>query len=234
MEGRALDRQIERGTLRTPHAAGVAGIIFAVLLAATLVLMYLGTPTGVDDVAVWLDDGARRTAVVVALQLVPFAGIAFLWFIGVIRSRIGDGEDRFLATVLLGSGLILVAMLFVSSAIAGGLYASLDASDGASASEVWEFGRRTTLLITTVYALRMAAVFMISTTTIAWKLGVIPRWLMALGYAFAVLLLLTSGAVRWVELLFPLWVLLLSIHLLRLPSAARAALTEPTDTGADA
>lgn len=35
------------------------------------------------------------------------AGIAFLWFIGVIRDRSGAHEDRFFATVFLGSGLRL-------------------------------------------------------------------------------------------------------------------------------
>ena len=58
---------------------------------------------------------SRPTGVAIAVNLVPFAGIAFLWFIGVIRDRIGQHEDRFFATVLLGSGLIFVAMLFVSA-----------------------------------------------------------------------------------------------------------------------
>jgi hypothetical protein len=39
--------------------------------------------------------------VAIGLNLIPFAGIAFLWFIGVIRDRIGAHEDRFFATVLL-------------------------------------------------------------------------------------------------------------------------------------
>jgi hypothetical protein len=212
-----LDERLEREALRTPRAAGIAGIVFAVLLATALVLLSIGTPPDPEDIPAWIEDGNRRTAVIVALQLVPFAGIAFLWFIGVIRSKVGEREDRFLASVLLGSGLLFVAMLFVSAAIAGGLYATVDTIAVSDAEDVWTFGRSTTRLITTVYALRMAAVFVISTTTLASKLGVIPRWLAAWGYVSAVLLLLTSGAVRWVELLFPLWVLLLSIHLLRVP-----------------
>ncbi len=55
----------------------------------------------------------------VSLNLVPFAGIAFLWFIGVLRDRIGEREDRFFATVFLGSGLLFVAMMFVAVAVAG-------------------------------------------------------------------------------------------------------------------
>jgi hypothetical protein len=67
----------------------------------------------------WLTDPDRRNAVRVALNLVPFAGIAFLWFVGVIRSRLGAQEDQFLATVLLGSGLLFVACLFGAAALVG-------------------------------------------------------------------------------------------------------------------
>jgi hypothetical protein len=60
---------------------------------------------------------------------VPFAGIAFLWFIGVIRDRLGDHEDRFFASVFLGSGLIFLATVFVAMAIAGALLAGASAGD---------------------------------------------------------------------------------------------------------
>jgi hypothetical protein len=75
--------------------------------------------------AAWELDPVRRASVVVALALIPYAGIAFLWIFGVVRTRIGDREDRFFATVFLGSGLLYVAMLFVSAALAGGLVAIL-------------------------------------------------------------------------------------------------------------
>ena len=50
-----------------------------------------------------------------ALNIIPFAGIAFLWFMGVLRDRFGQQEDRFFATVFLGSGLLFLAMLFAAS-----------------------------------------------------------------------------------------------------------------------
>ena len=51
-----------------------------------------------------------------AVSLIPFAGIAFLWFIGVIRTRLGDREDKLFATVFLGSRLLFVALLFLAGA----------------------------------------------------------------------------------------------------------------------
>jgi hypothetical protein len=137
-----------------------------------------------------------------------------LWFIGVIRDRIGAGEDRFFATVFLGSGLLMIAMLFTGGAIAGGLLLVADDSTGAPPTDMWSFGRRVTLTLLQVYAMRMAAVFTISTTTIAARLGLVPRWLAIFGAAAGVVLLLSAGYVPWLELIFPLWVFVLSMHIL--------------------
>jgi len=52
---------------------------------------------------------------------VPFAGIAFLSFIGILRDRLGQLEDRFFTTVFLGSGLLFAAMRFASGAVTGGI-----------------------------------------------------------------------------------------------------------------
>lgn len=60
----------------------------------------------------------------------------------------------------------------------------------------------------------MAGVFVISTTTIAFRTGILPRWLGIFGYASALVLLVNSGRLHWVNLVFPLWALVLSIHIL--------------------
>ena len=112
---------LTRQAIRTPRAAAIAGIAFSVLLTAAFVLMRLAVPRDPEDAGTWLTDGGKRDLVIVALNLLPFAGIAFLWFIGVVRDRIGDSEDRFFATVFLGSGLLFIAMLFATGAVAGGL-----------------------------------------------------------------------------------------------------------------
>ena len=200
-----------RQAIRTPRAAAVAGIAFSVLLTSALVLIRLAVPSDPDDAGTWLADGAKRDAVVLALNLLPFAGLAFLWFIGVVRDRIGEGEDRFFATVFLGSGLLFIAMLFATGAIAGGLM--LTGEDGPDA-DVWSFGRRVTYTLLTVYAMRMAAVFAISTTTIAARLGLAPRWLTLLGLGTGGVLLLSAGIIPWLELIFPAWVFVFSVNIL--------------------
>ena len=107
-----------RDRIRTPRAAAVAGIAFSLLLGAVFVLVHLAVPAHPGDAEEWLSNRSNRNSLVVALYLLPFAGIAFLWFIGVARDRIGEHEDRFFATVFLGSGLLFIAMLFASAASA--------------------------------------------------------------------------------------------------------------------
>jgi len=206
---------LSRSALRTPRAAATAGIAFSLLLSISIVIIRLALPGRPQEITAWIVDPVTERAVVIALNLVPFAGIAFLWFIGVLRDRIGQHEDRFFASIFLGSGLLFVAMLFVSAALAGGLIAgAATASSSLMSSEAWEFARTVTQTLVTTYAMRMAAVFTISTATIALQLGIMPRWLAFLGYVCAVILLLVVDVVAWVELLFPFWVLLVSIYVL--------------------
>jgi len=197
--------------IRTPRAAAVAGIAFSVLLTLGFALIRFAVHDEPDEPGSWVADDTKRTAVIVALNLLPFAGIAFLWFIGVVRDRIGQGEDRLFATVFLGSGLLFVAMLFATGAIAGGLVAT---AEEIPTAEVWSFGRRVSYTLLTVYAMRMAAVFSISTTTLASRLGLLPRWLTVLGLASGLTLLVTAGLVPWIELIFPAWVFVFSVHIL--------------------
>jgi hypothetical protein len=201
--------------LKTPRAAAFAGIVFSVLLIASLVLLELSTPADVHQPGRWLTDPARRTAVAVALNLIPFAGIAFLWFIGVIRDRIGRHEDRFFATVFLGSGLLFVGMLFVAAAVAGGIIAGATARPpGSSGAGTLALGRNVTSILVNTYAIRMAAVFTLTTVTIARRTKIVSRWLTVAGIVAAVVLLIGSGISVWVELLFPAWILALSVDVL--------------------
>jgi hypothetical protein len=200
--------------LRTPRAAAVAGIVFSVLLIAALVLLRLSVPADPRVAGSWLTDPGRRTAAGVALSLIPFAGIAFLWFIGVLRDRIGHREDRFFATVLLGSGLLFVAMLFVTAAVAGGLFAAAARLSGPPRPDVLALGRDVTGLLLNVYSMRMAAVFTLTTVTIARRTEIVSRWLTVTGVVTALVLLVAVSFSDWVELLFPAWVLALSIDIL--------------------
>jgi hypothetical protein len=208
------DRHI-RAKLRSLRSAGIAGVLFSVLLGVALVLIGVSAPSDPTEAGTWLTDPDRRAAVAVALNLVPFAGIAFLWFIGVIRDRIGQHEDRLFASVFLGSGLLFVAMLFVAAAVAAALLADPAIETGGVPSpEVWGLGRRVTFTVLNVYAIRMGAVFILSTTAIGKRTGIIPSWLVAAGTVAGLILLLGSNLSTWVNLVLPTWTLMLSVYIL--------------------
>lgn len=198
-----------RQRLTAPRAAGVAGILFAVLFGVSIVLIRIAVDRHPDGTTAWT--GPEAAQIRLALGLMPYAGIAFLWFIGVVRDRIGDLEDRFFATVFLGSGLIFVAMVFASAAVAGGILAAGEQLDVASAAEVTTFARAEMLQITNVYALRMAGVFMISLGTVWLRTAVMPRWTSIMSYVLALALLLMIDLSLWVQLIFPVWTLVVSV-----------------------
>jgi hypothetical protein len=199
--------------LTTPRAAAVAGVLFALLFGATLILIRVKMPEGVGDSTEWLD--SQKDGISTATKLMPFAGITFLWFIGVVRDNLGRYEDRFFASVLLGSGLLFLAMMFVSTAVAAALVATnAGVTDPAAHVEVIALGKMIVVSAAKTYAIRMAAVFMMSLATIWLKTGLMPRWLVALSYLVALGLLIAGDVSMWVTLAFPAWVLIVSALIL--------------------
>jgi hypothetical protein len=202
-----------RNRLKAPRTGAIAGIVFSVLLIVSLVLIRISVPAIPGDSGTWLSDSEK--SIRLALDLLPFAGIAFLWFMGVLRDRMGALEDRFFATVFLGSGLLFLAMIFALSAVAGGLMMAYETIPGKLMdSAIYTFARTVAYQFGSVFAMRMAGVFMMSTCTLAIRIGMFPRWMAFLGYALALLLLLSIGRFYWTQLLFPLWVLMISVHIL--------------------
>jgi len=152
----AAQTELTRRKLRTPRAAAIAGILFALLYGAGLALIRLSIPADPAAESAWLETNSRSISL--GLNLVPYAGIAFLWFIGVIRDRLGDLEDRFFSTVFLGSGLLFLALTFSGAALAGGLLNSyVVASKTLIESGVFTYSRAVTYQIINVYAIRRRA-----------------------------------------------------------------------------
>lgn len=212
---RTMEQEVEviRASLKTPRIAALAGIIFSVLFMIILVLMRLSVPSDPYEAGTWLC--SRWKAVDLALRLMPFAGIAFLWFIAVMRDRLGEHEDRFFSTVFLGSGLLFVAMLFCFSAVSGAIMMSYGQSpEKLMESGIYSFARTLVYQLIQIYGIKMAGVFMFLTSTLALRTGIFPRWMALLGYPLGLSLLLIVGFFRWIQLVFPLWVLMISVYIL--------------------
>jgi len=208
------NEHLVRANLRTPKAAAIAGMLFSLLLIAVFSLLRISVPADPQEPGSWLRTNSNTIAL--ALNLVPFAGIAFLWFIGVLRDRLGALEDRFFATVFLGSGLLFLSMLFTAAAAVGGILMAFAAQpEELINSATFHFARAATYNLVNIYMIKMAGVFMITVSTLAIYTGFASRWSAILGYVLALLLLIGSYYMSWSFVIFPLWVLLMSFLILR-------------------
>jgi hypothetical protein len=199
--------------LKTPRAAAIAGIIFSVLLFAAFWLLRMSIPADPLEPGAWLLSSSR--SVTLALNLVPFAGIAFLWFIGVVRDRLGELEDRFFATIFLGSGLLFLAMLFTAAALVGAIILAFDVAPQMLVnSSTFHFARAAAYNIVNIYMIKMSAMFMIITSTVAVYTRFAPRWIALLGYVFGLFLIFAGDYVDWAFAIFPVWVLLISFQII--------------------
>lgn len=197
----------------TPVAGATAGILFAVLFGIAVVIMMTAMTELANDTGAWLETGAGSLRF--ALALIPFAGLFFLWFIAVARERLGRFEDQFFSTVFLGSGLLFLAMVFAAAASAGAIVSSYTSDpSGFVSSGVYRYARLTMSLLFSVYALRMAAIFMLSQATLWMRTGVMPRWMALLTYGVAIVLMFAVSQSLWIVLVFPAWVFMVSAYIL--------------------
>jgi hypothetical protein len=205
--------------LRAPWAASIAGLLFAVMFTAGLVL--LRNQSAVDaatdaELAAYFTGGQDLGAVIGGLYLLPFAGVMFLWFVAVIRDQVGEREDRFFATVFFGSGLLFVAMLYAATAAASAPVVAvryLDMTPPSTGS--FDMVRAVSYTFLFAFGTRAAAVFMIATATIGIKSGVFPRWFAWIGYLFGLVLLIAVSFWDWFVLVLPAWVAVVSLFILK-------------------
>jgi hypothetical protein len=195
---------------RSRRSAAIAGIVFGVLLLAAMIMLRIALSEG--SLLALQADAQRRSLIRLSLSLVPFAGIAFLWFIGVVREQLGEVEDRLFSTVFMGSGLLFLAMLFVGATTSASLLAMF--TEANLNADVFAYGRNLSQGLFSVYAMRMAAVFTISVSTVGIRTSGLPRWVSYLGYLIALVLLVAAANLQWTQLVFPAWVLLVSVVLL--------------------
>ena len=225
-------------TRKAEHHAGtltagcIAGILFAVLFAISATLNRTAVGSTPDSSGAWLAEG--RGQVELALTLLPFAGIFFLWFIAVSRQRLGRYEDRFISTLVLGSGLLFLGMVFVAAALGAAILANYSHSAAFAGSQTYVYVQFAFSQLFGVYALRMAAVFLICQATAWLRHGLMPKWLALPTYVVALVLLFVVGVEEWAILIFPVWVFIVSAYLLVVTSRGGVDETAPQVLGPDA
>lgn len=213
-------------SLRSPRSAAIAGILYAIMGAASMMLIEnIVTVAPAEVNPEWFNSWSSTVSVV--LFLVSISGIAFLWFTGVIRELIGDRENRFFATIYFGSAIILVVLLFIWAATLGAMFGAFTmGSDILVGGDIYIFGFAMMNEIVGNFALRVAGVYMISIGTVWTRAAVTPRWLTLLTFLVAIGFLFFAGAFREARFIFPAWVFLVSVYILvrnyRRPDQLRA------------
>jgi hypothetical protein len=215
--------------IRSPRSAALAGIIFSSLTVVSMLLITSVTRVSLDEISIeWLED--RSNTIFTALSLIPFAGIAFFWFTGVIRDHIGEREDRFFATVFLGSGIAFVVLMFIWAATIGAIFGTFaQAAEMLADNDVYIFGFMFMNEILGNYVLRIAGVYMLSIVTIWTRADVMPRWLSLITFLLAIVFLFFAGSIREARFVFPAWVFLTSVYILITNRRLERELMPPTE-----
>ena len=195
-----------------PKQVAVAGLIFSFLLIIGLAIIRLALPDVQTEQS--MVNPGFESALPLALHLVPFAGLAFLWFLGVLSERVGASEDKFFTTVRLGSGLLFVASLFAAGAVTDAALGLPGRSGQQVSTEVYYFVRQASYAFLNVFGIKMAGMFIFSTCSIALRTGTLPRWIAFSGFACGLVLLLVISSWLWIAVLFPLWTMLVSAYIL--------------------
>ena len=211
------------------EAAALAGLVHVVcFLLARSILLSIPDP---DDptLAAWYADTDNQRSLVLALNLTTIGSIAFLWFVAVIRRRVGLRENRFFGTVFVGVALLMAnlwvigALLLTTPGLDAYFFATPQSTQSVSGFQA------AGLAALTVVVPRFEAVFILSATTVGRLSDAFPRILVILGYGMGIILLLTplpSALLIWI---FPGWVTVVSLGLLvrrRVLKQATAATTD--------
>jgi hypothetical protein len=209
----ASKAHIASENLVTPRAAAIAGILFAILFGTSYTLLVRAMPEFYEDTGVFLTSPTETLSF--ALSLLPFASIAFIWFMAVVRDRLGHLEDQFFSTLFFGSGFLFLAIILIASALLGGLIqVGTLHPDLLIGTTLYATIRAVIYELMHEYAIRMAGMFMIVLGTIWFRTVIMPRWLVCITYLFALILLFSSSYSKWIMMVFPTWVFLVSVYIL--------------------
>jgi hypothetical protein len=198
------------------EAAAIAGIVCAVGWALSLrgLLSAPGVGASDDEINEFYADTANGTAAIVWLQILVVSTIAFLWFVGVVRGRLGDREPRLFGTVFLGSSVLLAALLFVGAALLAAPAVLLSVGDRTPDPEVVSMMRAGAAVVLSVFAPRVATLVMLSTASLGRATGALPGWLVVLTYVIGVFAFVNVSIATPTVYGVPAWVALVSIVLL--------------------
>lgn len=205
-----------RRRLVSIEAAAIAGIVCAVGWALSLrgLLAAPGIGAPDDEVVEYYSHHANATSAMVWLQVLVVATIAFLWFVGVVRGRIGDSEPRLFGTVFFGSSILLATLAFVGTGLLGAPALLVTVADRAPDPDAVALTRAAAAVVLSVFLPRIATLLMFSTAGLARATGALPKWLVWITYAVGTAAFVNVSVATPSVYVVPAWIALVSVVLL--------------------
>ncbi len=216
-EGGQIDPRVTwRHRLRSIEAAALAGIVCSIGWALSLrgLLSAPGIGASNREVARYYSEPAHGTAAVLWLQVTVFSTISFLWFVGVVRGRIGEREPKLAGTVFFGGSILLASLLFVGTALLAAPAVQVALGGAAPDPGALSLLRAVADVVLSIFLPRVAMLVMFSTANLAWASGALPRWLVVLTVALGVVELVNVTVATPTVFLLPAWIALVSVVLL--------------------
>ncbi len=205
-----------RRRLGSINAAAVAGIVCATGWALSLsgLLAAPGIGASDEDITRYYANASRCNAAVVWLQVLVIATIAFLWFIGVVRGRIGDREPKLFGTVFFGAGILLAGLLFLGAALLAAPAVLVKIGGRTPSPDAVGLTRAAAAVTLSVFAPRVATLVMMATASLGRVTGALPRWLVWLTYFAAAAEFVNVTIVVPTVYLVPAWIAVVSVVIL--------------------
>lgn len=208
-----------RSLRRAAQLTAGLGVTHAALYILSYFLLQLTPGATASDVEIvrFYNSGEARRLILVGLYVMPFAGIAFLWYIVALRMWIKFSTKQIselLSNVQLVSGIIFIGLLFTAGAASAATAASMEFMHGPVDPMMARQLPQLSSTILLVFAMRMAAMFVFTTSNIGRGAGILPKWFVMIGFAVGLFLLLSASFSKVLALVFPMWVLALSVILL--------------------
>jgi hypothetical protein len=205
-----------RRRLLSIEAAAIAGIVCAIgwslSLGGLLGAPGVGAPD--EEIVEYYSERSHGTSAVIWLQVLVVATIAFLWFVGVVRGRLGDREPRLFGTVFFGSSMLLAALVFVGAALLAAPAVLVAVGDRPPDPGAVAVTRAAAAVIFSVFAPRVATLVMFSTASLGRATGALPRWLIWLTYLIGIATFINVSVATPSVYVVPTWIALVSIVLL--------------------
>jgi hypothetical protein len=221
-----------RRRLASIEAAALAGIVCAVGWSISLRGLLAAPPVDAhpSEIRRYYGNPDAGLNVLLLLQVMVIATLAFLWFLGVLRSRLGDRAPHLVVTVFFAGGILTAALAFVGTAALAAPAVLVEAGGRIPSADAASITRAMAVTILSVFTPRVATLVMISSASLGRKTGALPRWLVTVTYVVAAVELLNVTISEPTLYVFPAWVALVSLVLLVRRSTGRldAAVVAPT------